>query len=291
MKRSALAALVAVALSATPAGARPGPFGIPAGPAIGEQPPLPSDYTPPELEGIEIEDRRGARLPADLVMTDHRGQRVRLGDYLDGKPLVLVLAYYGCPSLCSAVLNELMRGMQGVDWSAGKEYRTLVVSFDPRDTPSVAAGKREAYVDVYGRDVGEHGFDFLVSDEATVKILADAVGFPYRWIPKTKEFAHAAGAFVFTNDGRLSRTLYGLNMGPRDLRLSLVEASQGKLGSLGDKILFYCFKWDRHSKTFVIATWRILKGAAGLTVIVLGTTLFLFWRRERRRNKSSGVTA
>ncbi len=265
---------------------KPGPFGTEMGPDIGDPPPMAADEVPKPLEGIEIENKQGVQLPAELTFTDQRGREVRLGDYLDGKhPLILVLAYFRCPSLCSVVINEMTKGMQGIEWTAGKQYNALVVSFDPRDDADIATKKRDSYVALYGRDPGEHGFDFLTGDGKNAQALADAVGFHYKWDKSINQYAHAAGAFVFTSDGRLSRTLWGLNMNPKDMRLSLVEASDGKLGTLADKVLLYCYHWDPHAKGFVIATARLLRAMAAVTVLVLGTFLFVFWRRERRKHK------
>jgi protein SCO1/2 len=271
---------------------RPGYFGLDQGPDIGEAPPMRADQVPKELEGIEIEDKRGAQLPADLTFTDQDGKQVALGDYLDGKhPLVIVLAYFRCPQLCSLVISQITKGLKAIEWTAGKDFKVAIVSFDKRDDVQVAHDKRESYLSFYGRKVGEHGFDFLVGDGENAKALADVVGFHYKWDAKQQIFAHAAGAFVFTPDGRLSRTLWGLNLDrPQDVRLSLVEASQGKLGSIADRVLLYCYHWDPRAKGFVLATARLLRAAAAVTVLVLGAFLFTFWRKERRKQKAGAAS-
>src|SRR5262249_55364001 len=157
---------------------------------------------PPELEGVGIDDKAGAAAPRDLAFTDQDGNRVRLGDYFDGRrPVVLVLAYYQCPMLCSMVLNGLTAGLAdlgGPDsgWNAGDRFRVVTISFDTRDTAAAAHDKRQTQLRSYGRPVGARGWDFLVGDEHTVKQLAAAVGFHYRWDEQQKQFAHAAGAFV-----------------------------------------------------------------------------------------------
>src|SRR5262249_55126051 len=148
---------------------------------------------------------------------------VRLGDYLDGThPIILVLAYYQCPMLCSIVLNGVLDGMKDLGWSAGNEYRVVTVSFDPRDTLETARKKRETYIGHYGRPLPERAWDFLIGPKETSQKLADTVGFHYRWDARTNQFAHAAGIFVFTPDGRLSRTLYGIQFPAKTLRLALV---------------------------------------------------------------------
>ncbi|MFS8068316.1 MAG: SCO family protein [Byssovorax sp.] len=236
---------------------------------------------PVELQGIDIEDRQGAELPRDIALRDQSGRAVTIGDYLDGeRPVMLVLAYYDCPMLCTLVINGALEEMKKLRWTAGDEYRVVVVSFDPRDTTESAAKKRLNYLDAYGRPVAEKGWDFLVGDEAQVKALAAAAGFHYRWDEGQKQFAHAAGAFVYTPDGRLSRTLYGI-MFP-GLKLALLEASEGKIGTVVDRVLLFCFHYDPLARGYVIATTRLVRASGALTLAALALWLLRFWRRERR---------
>jgi protein SCO1/2 len=239
---------------------------------------------PKELAGIDIEDKAGAPLPLDVRLRASDGRAVSLRDYVDGKrPVVLVLAYYGCPMLCSLVLNGVLGGMKGIRPSAGPDYRFLVVSFDPRDTSEIAAGKRASYVGAYGRSVDASSFEFFTGEPAEVRRLADAVGFHYRWDASTEQFAHAAGAFVTTGDGRLSRTLYGVTFEPNDLQLALFEASDGKIGGAVGRVLLFCFHYDPSARGYVLASTRIMKASGLVTLAVLAAWLFRFWRMERRR--------
>ncbi|AUX26193.1 hypothetical protein SOCEGT47_067540 [Sorangium cellulosum] len=242
---------------------------------------------PPELTGADIVERPGALLPRDLKLRDQSGQEVELGRYVAGdKPLVLLLAYYECPMLCSLVLNGVLQAMKESDWTAGKEYRTLVVSFDPRDTPKAAREKRANYVEAYGRPVVGDGFDFLVGDERSVRALADAVGFGYRWDETAKQYAHAAGAFVFTPDGRLSRTLYGITFPQKNFNLALREAGSGQVGSAWDRVLLFCFHYDPDARGYVLATKRLMKASGAASVALLGLWLIRFWRMERSRTRA-----
>jgi protein SCO1/2 len=234
---------------------------------------------PKELRGIEIQDKAGTVVPRDLELIDQDGKRIWLADELDGsRPVVLVMAYFDCPMLCSLVINELLAQMKKLEWSAGKEYRALVVSFDGRDTPEKAKAKHDNYVDAYARPVGARGFDFLTGDPAAVKRLADAVGFHYRWDEDSKQFAHAAGAFVLTPDGRVSRTLMGL--GFSDLRLALLDAGEGKLGTVIDRVVLFCFHYDPLARGYVIATTRIMKACGVLTVALLAFFLYRLFRGD-----------
>ena len=237
---------------------------------------------PVELQGIDIEDRQGAPLPRDIALRDQAGKSATIGDYLDGKrPVVLVLAYYECPMLCTLVINGALDEMKKLRWTAGDEYRVVVVSFDPRDTPEGAAKKRMNYLDAYGRPVAERGFDFLVGEETQVRALASAAGFHYRWDEQTKQFAHAAGAFVYTPDGRLSRTLYGITY--PGLKLALLEASEGKIGTVVDRVLLFCFHYDPLARGYVLATTRLVRASGVVTLAVLALWLLRLWRRERKR--------
>jgi protein SCO1/2 len=242
---------------------------------------------PPELVGIEIQDRRGTELPLATQLRDAEGRPVRVGDYLDGKhPLVVVLAYFDCPMLCSMVINGVLTEMKALRWTAGVDYRVLVVSFDPRDTVEAAAAKQKNYWDAYGRPTGDRGFDFDIGSKDQVDSLASALGFRYRWDDTTKQFAHAAGAFVVTPDGHLSRTLYGLSF--PDLRLALLEASEGKIGSVVERVLLFCFHYDPDARGYKLATVRLVKASGVLTMLLLGAMLLRLWRSERKATVGKG---
>jgi protein SCO1/2 len=197
-----------------------------------------------------------------------------------------VLGYFECPMLCSLVLNGVLQAMKESAWTAGEEYRALVVSFDPRDTPEAARKKRANYIEAYGKPVTGDGFDFLVGDEASVRALADAVGFHYRWDDTTKQYAHAAGAFVFTPDGRLSRTLYGISFPQKNFGLALREAGSGQVGSAWDRVLLFCFHYDPNARGYVLATRRLMMASGVVTVVLIGLWLIRFWRTERARTRA-----
>lgn len=240
------------------------------------------EAVPAEVQGISIEERPGAFVPRDIALRDSSGRAVTVGSYLDdGKPVVLVLAYYRCPMLCSLVITGMTDGLKDLDWAAGKDYRFLVVSFDPRDTLQIARDKRENYLKEYGRPISAGGFEFLTGDEANVKRLADSVGFHYRWDEATQQYAHAAGAFVLTPAGKLSRTLYGITFPAKNLRLSLVEASKGRLGTAWDQIILLCYHYDSAARGYVLAATRLMRAAGAATVVLLGIFLVRLARSGR----------
>jgi len=240
--------------------------------------------TPPQLEGIDITDHSGEKVPLDITLVDETGDSVRIGDYFGRRPVLVQLMYFECPMLCTLVLNGYVEAARKLDWTPGTDYEVLSVSFDPRDTPEGAAAKKKTYVESLGLPGAESGWHFLTGSEAEVARLADALGFGYRWVEEQQQFAHAAGMFVLTSDGTVSRTLYGIEYPERDLRLSLTEASQGKLGSPLDKLTLYCFQYNPQTGSYAMVATNVMKLGGLVTVILLGGFIGLQWLRERARH-------
>lgn len=246
-------------------------------------PPLPRDGPPPPPPDAGIDQRLGASVPLDLPFRDEHGARVALGDCTAGKPTVLVLAYYRCPMLCTQVLNGLLRALRAIPDSAGGAFNVVVVSFDPREKPPLAALKKAAYLREYGRPGAEAGWHFLTGDPVAVASLADAVGFRYRYDPDTEQYAHASGLVVLAPDGTVSRYLLGVRFEPRDLRLALAEASEGKVGSPADQALLLCYRYDPATGRYTFTAIRLLKWLSGFTVVGLAALVgTLAWRGRRK---------
>jgi len=232
--------------------------------------------------GIEIEQRLGAAVPLDLAFVDSDGESVRLGDVVDERPVVLSLVYYECPMLCGIVLNELVKSLRAMELELGEDFDALSVSIDPDETPELAAANKEGYLTRYGRGDRGDAWHFLVGDAEPVAQLADAVGFRYRYDPETDQYAHAAGLFVLTPDGRISRVLYGVEVAPRDLRLALVEASDGRIGDLVDAVTLLCMHYDPTTGKYGFAIMTVIRILGGATVLAIGVYLVRALRRERR---------
>ena len=196
------------------------------------------------MQKVGFDQRLNEQVPLDLEFTDEAGQPVKLGDYFGDKPVILVLAYYRCPMLCTLVLNGLAQGMMDVPFDVGKEFQVVTVSFDPRETPELAAAKKKTYIERYGRPGAAAGWHFLTGSAASIKKLTRAVGFRYAYDARLDQFAHASGIMVLTPAGKISRYFYDVKYSGRDLRLGLVEASENKIGSPVDQILLYCFHYD-----------------------------------------------
>ena len=230
-------------------------------------------------------------MPLTLKFKDEQGREVALGDYFGRRPVILVLAYYECPMLCTQVLNGLVSAIGVLNFSVGKEFDIVTVSFDPGETPELARGKKAAYLERYKREGAEDGWHFLTGSQHSITQLTRAVGFRYAYNAEVDQYAHPSGIIVATPDGRLSRYFYGIEYGPRDLRLALIEAADRKIGSPVDQLLLACFHYDPKSGKYSLAIMRLVQTAGILTVVAIGLTILMLRRRDRRDPLSHGARA
>lgn len=245
-------------------------------------PPQTQTYAPARLlQKVGINQKMGAQVPLDLPFADESGKDVTLRQYF-GKPVILALVYYQCPSLCNMVLNGVLRSIKNVDMTAGQEYEVVAVSFDPRETPQMAAAKKQTYVQGYQRQGGEEGWHFLTGPETSSKALADSVGFHYVYDSLTNQYAHSSAIMILTPAGRITRYFYGIDYPSRDVRLGLVEASSERIGKATDQILLYCFHYDPTTGKYALVIMNVLRLAALITLGVLGTFLIVMFRRDYR---------
>ncbi|MEO8682863.1 MAG: SCO family protein [Vicinamibacterales bacterium] len=248
---------------------------------IAPQPGLPSNQVPGVLGKVSFEQRLDAQLPLDLVFKDETGRDVKLGDYFGKKPVVLTFVYYECPMLCTQVLNGLASALSVIDESIGKEFEVVTVSFDPRETPVLAAGKKQAYLDRYKRAGAERGWHFLTGQQASIEALTRAAGFSYAWDESTQQFAHASGVVVATPDGKLANYFFGIDYSPRDLKFALIEASEGKIGKFAEKVLLYCYHYDPATGQYGFIAMRAVRIGGAVTLVALVGFVFVSLRRER----------
>ena len=232
---------------------------------------------------VGIDQHLDSLVPLDLTFLDEAGRDVQLGRYFGRKPVILTLAYYECPMLCTQVLNGLVSAMRTLKFDAGKEYEVITVSIDPGETPALAAGKKRQYLKDYGRPGSENGWHFLTGDSAEIARLADAVGFRYMLDPETGEYAHASGIMILTPQGRLSRYLYGIEYPPRDVRFSLIDAGQNNIGSVVDQVLMLCYEYNPITGKYGVAIMTIVRTAGALTVVTIIGFIVASIRRDRRR--------
>jgi protein SCO1 len=245
----------------------------------------PAGVRPPVLKDVGIDQLLNNQVPLDLEFRDESGRTVKLAEYFNDKPVVLSLVYYNCPRLCTQVLNGLLGAMKTLPMTPGKEFVNLSVSFDPRETPQLAAAKKAEYLNRYDRPGAEAGWHFLTGDETAIQALTKAVGFRYLWDPVTKQYAHAGGIMVLTPQGKVSRYFYGIEYAPRDLRFGVIDASAGKVGSLADQVILYCYMYDPDRGTYGLVVMRLLRIFGGLTVVTL-LTLFLYLRRKEKQREA-----
>lgn len=243
---------------------------------------------PAGLQGVTIEQNLNHQMPLNTVFRDEFGRSLPLSTYFSGhKPVVLALVYYTCPMLCNLVLTGVTTGLRAISLNPGRDFEVVAVSFDPKDTPEIAAAKRANYLQRYHRPDTANGWHFLTGDEASIKALTSAVGFRYKLDPATGQYAHASAIMILTPDGKLSRYYYGVEYEPRDLRLGLVEASQNKIGSPVDQILLFCYHYDPATGKYGAIAMNMVRFAGGTFVLICGTFLLFAWRRDWRRDRQA----
>jgi protein SCO1/2 len=244
------------------------------------------DGRPPALREVGFDQRLGETVPLDIELRDEAGRSVRLGDYFGRKPVVLALVYYDCPMLCTLTLNGLASALAVLPFDAGREFEIVTVSFEPRETPALAAAKKQAYLRRYQRPGAALGWHFLTGEPESTRRLTEAVGFRYAWDEQTKQYAHPSGILVLTPDGRIARYLYGIEYAPKDLRFALMEASQRRIGSAMDQAVLYCYRYDPMTGRYAAVVMRLVRAGGVLTVLALVSFWAAMWRREHAGPRS-----
>lgn len=243
--------------------------------------PVPADKMPGPLQEVGYDQRLGEQLPLDLPFRDEAGRPVQLGDYFGHRPVVMIFAYYHCPMLCDLVVQGATGSLKALTLDVGKDFDVVVVSIDPKETPEQAKETERDALAHYGRTGTDSGWHFLTGPQQSILELTNAAGFRYVYDKERNEYAHAAGVMIATPGGRISRYLYGIEYAPRDMRLALIESSEGRIGSLADQVLLYCFHYDPVYGKYSAMTMNILRLGAIVTVLGLGLLIVLLKRRER----------
>lgn len=252
-------------------------------PLYGPRPELGSSNNglPKALKDVGVDQKLNEQVPLDLVFRDETGREVRLGEYFNhGRPVIITLVYYECPMLCNQVLNGLAGSLKTLSFDVGKEFDVLTVSFDARETPELAAAKKDAYLARYGREGASAGWHFLTGEQKSIDALTNAVGFRYAYDIETKQFAHASAIMLATPEGKLARYYYGIEYAPKELRLGIVEASQNKVGSPVDQLLLYCFHYDPASGKYGLAIMNLVRLAGAMSVIGIVALLLVLRRKS-----------
>ena len=288
-RRVALGTLLALA-AGLPLAVRADDRPFAAAPAVAAvhpgEPIITAQDRPEALREVGFDQHLDALIPLDVRLRDEAGREVRLGDYFTDKPVVLSLAYYSCPMLCGLHLQGLASSLKPLQFDAGKEFTVLTVSFDPRDTPERAAEKKKDTLSRYDRPGAEAGWHFLTGDADQVAALTRAVGFRYQYDEKRGEYAHPAGLVLLTPDGRIARYFFGVEYSPRDLRLGLVETAQGKIGTLVDQVLLFCFHYDPAMGRYSAVALNAVRAGGVLTILGLVAFIGSALRRESTRRRA-----
>lgn len=242
----------------------------------------PSNQLPTPLNRVDFKQRLNEQLPLDLPFKDENGTTVKLGDYFGRKPVILTFVYYECPMLCTQVLNGLESALRVLNESVGQEFDVVTVSFDPSETPVLAAGKKKAYLERYKRDGAEQGWHFLTGDQASIDALTRAAGFSYTWDEPSQQFAHASGIIVATPAGKLARYFLGIDYSPRDVKFALMESASERIGSLADQVLLYCYHYNPATGNYGFVAMRAVRVGGAVTLLALVGFVFVSLRRDSK---------
>jgi protein SCO1/2 len=275
----AVAAILAAVWSAPTAAQM---TGAPAG-GYRQPPGAVASSIPAPLREIGFDQHLDQVLPLGAMFRDEQGAPVHLGQYFGSKPVVLAFVYYTCPMLCTQVLNAMASTLDVLSLDAGKDFEVVLVGIDPRETPAQASAKKAEELQRYKHEGGAAGWHFLTGEEPAIKEVAGAAGFRYAWDEQTKQFAHPTGIIVVTPDGRPARYLFGIEYGPRDVRFALLEASAGRIGSVADALLLYCYHYDPMTGRYGVYVLRALRLAGVATVLLIAGFIVVMVRRERAR--------
>jgi protein SCO1/2 len=242
----------------------------------------PANQMPAVLTDVRFDQRLNERLPLDAAFKDETGRAVKLGDYFGKKPVILAFVYYECPMLCTQVLNGLTTSLTVLDETVGREFDVVAISFDARETPTLADGKKKSHVDRYKRPESAQGWHFLTGDESSIKAVTAAAGFHYVWDEKTQQFAHPSGIIVATPDGKLSRYFFGIEYASRDVKFALIESSAGRIGNAIDQLLLYCYHYDPATGSYGFVAMGAVRVGGALTVLALVSFMVVSIRRDMR---------
>ncbi len=248
---------------------------------------------PEELVGVGVKEHLGDLLPLSTieVIDSTAGEKRPLSSYFEkGKPVLLNLVYYECPMLCTMVLNGVNEGLKKLAWSVGREFNVVTISINPNDTPAMAKAKKENYLKDYAKaghdlELAREGWSFLTAEEAQVRNLASRLGFEYKYDEIQKQYAHSAVTFVLTSNGMISRYLYGITYEPKNVKLALLEASQGKIGSVFDRLLMFCYHYEPLARGYSLQAMKVMQLGAMAFMAMMSGYLMVFWTRQRKGRK------
>lgn len=233
-------------------------------------------------DDIGITEKLGAQIDLNLPVRDDKGQIVQLKEYFkSGTPVILTPVYFACSGLCNFQLNGLVQGLKKMDWLVGDKFHIVAFSFDPKETEH-AALKKENYVKAYGRPETKDGWHFITSEQSTIDAVTSSVGFKYKWDEKAKEWMHASAAIVISPTGKITRYIHGISFNPQDIKLALMDSAEGKIGTVSDKITWFCYSYDPLKSQYQLAIEKIIPLGGGIFILILMVLLAPTWLRNRK---------
>lgn len=250
----------------------------------GKPAPMTADKPPAGAEGIGITENLGGKLSLSVPVIDEDGNTKQLAEYFhSGRPVIFSLVYYSCPALCNFHMNGVVEALKGLDWNPGEKFEVVALSFDPKETPELARAKKANYIKLYERpEAGQKGLHFLTATQGTIDQLAKDIGFKYRWDEASNEWAHASAAVLISPDGKITRYLHGIMFDSKDMKLALSEATEGKIGNIVDKMVWYCFMYDPKQSKYTLAAFRLVQLGGAAIVLLMAALLVPQWLKSRQ---------
>ena len=254
-----------------------------------------AEEQPAILKDVGIRPVMGSTIPMDETLLDENGLPVSLKSFLDGKhPVVIVFSYFTCPMLCSMILSGARDAFQKLDWKMGDQYKVVTISIDPHDDPAAARAKKldllSASKSPAFREAAEKNWHFLVGRNAAEARVAEAFGFHYKWVEEEHQYAHGAALYLVSPDGKLARTIEGFDFNPRDLKLALLETSQGKVGSFAEKLMLFCYHYDPKDNKYALFASRLVSLGGALTVAIMLLFYLVLYLRNRRKGNACSLS-
>lgn len=258
--------------------------------AINAQPRILAGEMPAVFDGVGVEERLGESVALSAPFVRHDGATVELRSYHDqGRPVVYIYAYHSCPMLCSIVLDEARKALAPLPYVPGEDYHIVVISFNPEEGPALSAEKRERFVSGWENESAADGIDFLTGDSTSIAMATGAVGFNYVWVEEQQEFAHPSVLIFAAPDGQITRYVQGLSFDSGTVEKAILEAGEGTVGDFLAQAIMYCFQYDPLANSYVLHAINLMKIGGGLTVLVIGFGLFVFWRRETQQQTQANL--
>jgi len=242
---------------------------------------------PPALQNVGFEPPLNGQMPLDLHFRDETGRDVPLREFFGQKPVVLAFVYYSCPMLCDEIQRGVVGTLRMLSFNPGRDYEVVFISFDPHDTAEMAAEKKKAALERFRRPETVAGWHFLTGSQESIEAATRAANFRFRYDVTSKLFAHASGMMILTADGRISRYFYGVEYPGRDMRLGLVDASAGRIGTPIDHVLLFCYHYDPSSAKYSASILRIIRLGGILTILSLVGGIWISRRRELHAGHSN----